>query len=60
MPHLIFTDGGDVMMADVHGRNVRTLIPAQGKNTVVGVAFHRHSETVFWSDTYNNKVSPLL
>ncbi|XP_057682782.1 low-density lipoprotein receptor-related protein 2 [Corythoichthys intestinalis] len=55
-PHLIFTDGGDVMMADVHGRNVRILVPAQGKGSVVGVAYHRHSETVFWSDTVKKKV----
>ncbi|TNN33376.1 Low-density lipoprotein receptor-related protein 2 [Liparis tanakae] len=56
MPQLIFTNGGDVMMADVHGRFVRTLVPSQGKGYAVGVAYHWHSDTVFWSDTYTKKV----
>lgn len=57
MPQLIFTNGGDVMMADIHGRFVRTLVPSQGKGYAVGVAYHENSETVFWSDTYTKKVS---
>uniref|UniRef100_A0A4W6E5T0 Low density lipoprotein receptor-related protein 2b n=1 Tax=Lates calcarifer TaxID=8187 RepID=A0A4W6E5T0_LATCA len=56
MPQIIFTNGGEVMMADVHGRFVRTLIPAQGKGYAVGVAYHWHSDKVFWSDTYTKKV----
>lgn len=46
------------MMADIHGRFVRTLVPSQGKGFSVGVAYHWHSNTVFWSDTYTKKVSP--
>lgn len=57
LPQLIFTNGGDVMMADIHGRFVRTLVPSQGKGYALGVAYHLHSDIVFWSDTYNNKVS---
>ncbi|KAF3853604.1 hypothetical protein F7725_014292, partial [Dissostichus mawsoni] len=56
LPQLIFTNGGDVMMADIHGRFVRTLVPSQGKGYAVGVAYHWHSDTVFWSDTNTKKV----
>lgn len=59
LPQLIFTNGGDVMMADIHGRFVRTLVPSQGRGYAVGVAYHWHSSTVFWSDTHNQKVSLL-
>lgn len=45
------------MMADIHGRFARTLVPSQGKGYAVGVAYHKNSETVFWSDTYTKKVS---
>uniref|UniRef100_A0AAQ5Z5D7 Low-density lipoprotein receptor-related protein 2 n=1 Tax=Amphiprion ocellaris TaxID=80972 RepID=A0AAQ5Z5D7_AMPOC len=57
LPQLIFTNGGDVMMADIHGRIVRTLVPSQGKGYAVGLAYHMHSDIVFWSDTYTKKVS---
>lgn len=45
------------MMADIHGRFVRTLVPAQGRGSAVGVAYNWHSDTIFWSDTYTKKVS---
>ena len=57
IPQLIFTNGGEVMMADIHGRLVRTLVPSQGKGYAVGVAYHSHSDIIFWSDTYTKKVS---
>lgn len=57
LPQLIFTNGGDVMMADIHGRFVRTLVASQGRGYAVGVAYHWHSSTVFWSDTDTQKVS---
>ncbi|TDG98033.1 hypothetical protein EPR50_G00214030 [Perca flavescens] len=56
LPQLIFTNGGDVMIADIHGRFFRTLVPSQGKGYAVGVAYHWHSNTVFWSDTNTKKV----
>uniref|UniRef100_A0A665WHY5 Low density lipoprotein receptor-related protein 2b n=1 Tax=Echeneis naucrates TaxID=173247 RepID=A0A665WHY5_ECHNA len=56
LPQLIFTNGGEVMMADIHGRLVRTLVPSQGKGYAVGVAFHWVGDKVFWSDTYTKKV----
>lgn len=45
------------MMADIHGRFVRTLVPAQGKGYAVGVATHWNSGKVFWSDIDTKKVS---
>ncbi|XP_015230707.1 PREDICTED: low-density lipoprotein receptor-related protein 2-like [Cyprinodon variegatus] len=56
LPQLIFTNGGDVMMADVHGRFARTLVPAQGRGYAVGVAYNYRSNLVFWSDTTTKKV----
>uniref|UniRef100_A0A3B4B3M5 Low density lipoprotein receptor-related protein 2b n=1 Tax=Periophthalmus magnuspinnatus TaxID=409849 RepID=A0A3B4B3M5_9GOBI len=56
LPQLIFTNGGDVMMADIHGRFVRTLVPSQGKGLAVGVAYSWHSNRIFWSDSYTKKV----
>uniref|UniRef100_A0A3Q2DHQ2 EGF-like domain-containing protein n=1 Tax=Cyprinodon variegatus TaxID=28743 RepID=A0A3Q2DHQ2_CYPVA len=55
LPQLIFTNGGDVMMADVHGRFARTLVPAQGRGYAVGVAYNYRSNLVFWSDTTTKK-----
>uniref|UniRef100_A0A3P8PZF7 Low density lipoprotein receptor-related protein 2b n=1 Tax=Astatotilapia calliptera TaxID=8154 RepID=A0A3P8PZF7_ASTCA len=54
---LIFTNGGDVMIADLHGRIVRILVPSQGKGLAVAVAYSWHNDKVFWSDTYTKKVS---
>ncbi|XP_053722161.1 low-density lipoprotein receptor-related protein 2 [Synchiropus splendidus] len=56
LPQLIFTDGGEVKMADIHGRFVRTLVPSQGRGYAVGVAYHWHHNRVFWSDSYAKKV----
>uniref|UniRef100_A0A3Q3MKS2 Low-density lipoprotein receptor-related protein 2 n=1 Tax=Mastacembelus armatus TaxID=205130 RepID=A0A3Q3MKS2_9TELE len=56
MPQLIFTNGGDVMMADIHGRFVRTIVSSQGKGYAVGVAYNWHMDIVFWSDTHTKKV----
>uniref|UniRef100_A0A672JCA6 Low density lipoprotein receptor-related protein 2b n=1 Tax=Salarias fasciatus TaxID=181472 RepID=A0A672JCA6_SALFA len=54
---LIYTNGGDVMIADIHGRAARTLAYARGRGYAVAVAYHWLSDTVFWSDTSTNKVS---
>ncbi|KAK0146056.1 Low-density lipoprotein receptor-related protein 2 [Merluccius polli] len=43
-------------MADIQGRLSRTLVPSQGRGYAVGVAYHWHSQTVFWSDTNTQKV----
>ena len=46
-----------MMMADIHGRFVRTLVPSQGRGYAVGVAYNWRSDLVFWSDTNTQKVS---
>ncbi|KAG9350071.1 hypothetical protein JZ751_026424, partial [Albula glossodonta] len=56
LPQLIFSNGRDVMMADVHGRFARTLAQSQNKGRAMGVAYHWHSQRVFWTDTINRKV----
>ncbi|KAJ8414276.1 hypothetical protein AAFF_G00051460 [Aldrovandia affinis] len=56
LPQLIFSNGRDVMMADIHGRLVRTLAQSQNKGRAMGVGFHWHSQLVFWTDTVNKKV----
>uniref|UniRef100_A0A672JBW6 Low density lipoprotein receptor-related protein 2b n=1 Tax=Salarias fasciatus TaxID=181472 RepID=A0A672JBW6_SALFA len=56
IPQLIYTNGGDVMIADIHGRAARTLAYARGRGYAVAVAYHWLSDTVFWSDTSTNKV----
>lgn len=56
LPQLIFTNGGDLMMADIHGRFVRTLVPSQGKGNAVSVAYLFKSNIIFWSDTLTEKV----
>ena len=56
LPQLIFSNGQDVMMADVHGRLVRTLAQSENKGRAMGVAFHWHSQRAFWTDTVNKKV----
>ena len=59
LPQLIFTNGGDVMMADIHGRFIRTLVPSQGRGSSVGVGYHWHSQRVFWTDTNTQKVGRI-
>ncbi|XP_076154846.1 low-density lipoprotein receptor-related protein 2 [Alosa pseudoharengus] len=56
LPQLLFTDGRDVRMADIHGRFIRTLVQSPGKGYAVGVAYHWHSHRAFWSDTNVQKV----
>lgn len=54
LPKMIFTNGGEVMMADIHGRFLSTVVP--GKGYAVAVAYHYHIDRIFWSDTYAKKV----
>lgn len=56
LPQLIFTNGGDLMMADIHGRFVRTLVPSQGKGNAVAVSYLFKSNIIFWSDILTEKV----
>ncbi|XP_030630936.1 low-density lipoprotein receptor-related protein 2 [Chanos chanos] len=56
VPWLLFTEGRNVMLGDIHGRMVRTLVQSDGKGYAVGVTFNAHSQVVFWTDTESQKV----
>uniref|UniRef100_A0A672KHW3 Low-density lipoprotein receptor-related protein 2-like n=1 Tax=Sinocyclocheilus grahami TaxID=75366 RepID=A0A672KHW3_SINGR len=56
VPSLIFSNGRDLLIADVHGHNVQTLVESQNRGVAVGVDFHYQLHRVFWTDTIQNKV----
>lgn len=56
LPQLIFTDGRDIKMADIHGRFVRLLVQSDGKGYAVGVGYNWHAQKIFWTDTNSQKV----
>ncbi|KAI2660889.1 Low-density lipoprotein receptor-related protein 2 [Labeo rohita] len=56
MPSLIFSNGRDLLIADVHGHSARTLVESQNRGVAVGVDFHYQLQRVFWTDTIQNKV----
>ncbi|XP_059387967.1 low-density lipoprotein receptor-related protein 2 [Carassius carassius] len=56
LPQLIFTDGRDIKMADIHGRFVRLLVQSDGKGYAVGVGYNWHTQRIFWTDTNSQKV----
>ncbi|XP_016414141.1 low-density lipoprotein receptor-related protein 2-like [Sinocyclocheilus rhinocerous] len=55
-PSLIFSNGRDLLIADVHGHNAQTLVESQNRGVAVGVDFHYQLHRVFWTDTIQNKV----
>uniref|UniRef100_W5N103 Low-density lipoprotein receptor-related protein 2 n=1 Tax=Lepisosteus oculatus TaxID=7918 RepID=W5N103_LEPOC len=56
LPQLIFSNGRDVMIGDVHGRNMRVLVHSQGKGRAVGVDYSWVSQRLFWTDKTSKKV----
>ncbi|KTG44454.1 hypothetical protein cypCar_00026391, partial [Cyprinus carpio] len=56
VPSLIFSNGRDLLIADVHGHNAQTLVESQNRGVAVGVDFHFQLQRVFWTDTIQNKV----
>ncbi|XP_073701234.1 low-density lipoprotein receptor-related protein 2a [Garra rufa] len=56
VPSLIFSNGRDLLIADVHGHNAHTLVESQNRGVAVGVDFHYQLQRVFWTDTIQNKV----
>ncbi len=56
VPSLIFSNGRDLLIADVHGHNAQTLVESQNRGVAVGVDFHYQLQRVFWTDTIQNKV----
>ncbi|KAG8559732.1 hypothetical protein GDO81_017431 [Engystomops pustulosus] len=55
-PWLIFSNGRDLLIGNLHGNNYRTLVPSQNRGIAVGVDFHFPLRRVFWTDTVQNKV----
>ncbi|KAG7275698.1 hypothetical protein CRUP_011325 [Coryphaenoides rupestris] len=56
VPSLVFSNGRDLLIGDVHGNNLRTLIQSQNRGVAAGVDFHHLLGRVFWTDTVQNKV----
>ncbi|CAL8343601.1 unnamed protein product, partial [Boreogadus saida] len=56
VPSLVFSDGRDLLIGDLHGNNLRTLIHSQSRGAAVGVDYHHLLRRIFWTDTIQNKV----
>uniref|UniRef100_A0A672J473 EGF-like domain-containing protein n=1 Tax=Salarias fasciatus TaxID=181472 RepID=A0A672J473_SALFA len=56
VPSLIFSNGRDLLIGDIHGSNLRTLVNSQNRGMAVGVDFHYNLHMIFWTDTIQNKV----
>ncbi|KAM4859286.1 low-density lipoprotein receptor-related protein 2 [Thomomys bottae] len=53
---VIFSNGRDLLIGDIHGRDFRILVQSQGRGVAVGVAFHYRLHRVFWTDPVRDKV----
>uniref|UniRef100_A0A674KHH1 LDL receptor related protein 2 n=1 Tax=Terrapene triunguis TaxID=2587831 RepID=A0A674KHH1_9SAUR len=53
---IIFSNGRDLLIGDVHGRSFRTLVQSQNRGVAVGVDFHFYLRRIFWTDTVQDKV----
>ncbi|KAM7407483.1 hypothetical protein PAMA_003284 [Pampus argenteus] len=56
IPSLVFSNGRDLLIGDIHGNGLRTLVHSQNRGIAVGVDFHYHLHKIFWTDTIQNKV----
>uniref|UniRef100_A0A8C0TXJ2 Low-density lipoprotein receptor-related protein 2 n=1 Tax=Canis lupus familiaris TaxID=9615 RepID=A0A8C0TXJ2_CANLF len=53
---VIFSNGRDLLIGDIHGRTFSILVESQNHGVAVGVDFHYHLQRVFWTDTVQDKV----
>ncbi|XP_058520574.1 low-density lipoprotein receptor-related protein 2 [Ochotona princeps] len=53
---VIFSNGRDLLIGDIHGRSFQILVQSQHRGMAVGVDFHYHLHRVFWTDTVQDKV----
>ncbi|XP_068936741.1 low-density lipoprotein receptor-related protein 2 isoform X2 [Petaurus breviceps papuanus] len=53
---LIFSNGRDLLIGDIHGMSFRTLVHSQNRGVAVGVDFHFYLHRIFWTDTVQDKV----
>lgn len=56
VPSLIFSNGRDLLIGDIHGNSLRTLVHSPNRGVAVGVDFHYNLHRIFWTDTIQNKV----
>ncbi|XP_006902182.1 PREDICTED: low-density lipoprotein receptor-related protein 2 [Elephantulus edwardii] len=53
---VIFSDGRDLLIGDIHGRSFQILVQSQNRGIAVGVDFHHDLHRVFWTDYTQDKV----
>ncbi|MBZ3890926.1 Low-density lipoprotein receptor-related protein 2 [Sciurus carolinensis] len=53
---VIFSNGRDLLIGDIHGRSFQILVESHNRGVAVGVDFHHHLHRVFWTDTVQDKV----
>lgn len=53
---VIFSNGRDLLIGDLHGRSFRTLVQSQNRGVAVGVDVHFQLRRIFWTDTVQDKV----
>ncbi|XP_020846577.1 low-density lipoprotein receptor-related protein 2 isoform X2 [Phascolarctos cinereus] len=53
---LVFSNGRDLLIGDIHGTSFRTLVQSQNRGVAVGVDFHFYLHRIFWTDTVQDKV----
>ncbi|XP_043910917.1 low-density lipoprotein receptor-related protein 2-like [Protopterus annectens] len=56
VPQILFSNGRDIMIADIHGRNARLLIQSQPRGKANGIDYLYSSQLIFWTDTTQKKV----
>ncbi|XP_052581109.1 low-density lipoprotein receptor-related protein 2 isoform X1 [Peromyscus californicus insignis] len=53
---IIFSNGRDLLIGDLHGRNFRLLAESKNRGKAMGVDFHYQKRMVFWTDPVQDKV----
>lgn len=53
---IIFSNGRDLLIGDLHGRNFRILVESKNRGQATGVDFHYQKQRVFWTDPRQDKV----
>ncbi|XP_077472512.1 low-density lipoprotein receptor-related protein 2a isoform X9 [Stigmatopora argus] len=56
VPLLVFSNGRDLLIGNIHGNSLRTLVLSQNRGAAAGVDFHYDRQKIFWTDTVQNKV----
>lgn len=54
---VIFSNGRDLVIGDIHGRSFHILVHSQNRGLALGVDFHYQEHKVFWTSFMENKVN---